>query len=347
MKALFYGVVSLTLGGSWTVLGVLLVRALLSRCPMWVRIPLWGLAGLRLLCPFVVESKWSLFGFWREASSGASGTAPENTALPAVLWAAGAVCMAVYYLISRWRLEKQIRHGTWVRDNIYRVRGLPCGFVLGVFRPRIYLPAGMDAQAEGHILSHEKAHIARGDHLWKPLGFLALSVHWFNPLIWMAYGLFCRDMELACDARVIGPLDSEGRAEYTQTLLTCSGGGRSPGPAFGENSVKARARAVMRHRKTSWAGILAWVLSSVLLFLCFLTVPPAAEAAVRTEPEPLPDISEKARQEQEVLEQELEELRIRFQVCLNSESAQYAEGHREHVWENGTISVHGAEHGHH
>ena len=225
----------MSISASWLVIAVLAVRFLLKKAPKWVNILLWGIVAVRLVCPISIESALSLIPsaetIPNEVLSGPTFdvqtgidpidtqinnylgdryfegvTVPANngfdvmTAL-AFVWGIGALLMAVYTAFSYWRLQRKVSEAVIFRDNIYQCENVGSPFVLGVIKPKIYLPYHMNGQDLEHVVAHERAHIRRKDYLWKPLGFLLLAIHWFNPLMWLAYILLCRDIELACDER--------------------------------------------------------------------------------------------------------------------------------------------------
>lgn len=206
----------------------------------------------------------------------------ENTVMPvlSLVWSAGMAVLVLYAVISDWRLRRRLETAVRYRDNIFQSEYVSSPFVLGMIKPKIYLPYQLEEQNLEHVVAHEKAHISRRDHWWKPLGFFLLSVHWFNPMMWLSYVLFCRDMELACDEKVIKELGSEGRADYTQALVACSvnKGVISACPlAFGEAGVKERVKAVLHYQKPAfWIMILA-AIACVMAAVCFLTDPLTAE----------------------------------------------------------------------
>lgn len=197
-----------------------------------------------------------------------------------VVWLAGLGAMMLYALFSYLSLRFHLRMAAWVRDNIYECDGLESPFILGILRPRIYLPSDLDSETRAMVLAHENAHLKRLDHIFKPLGFFVLSVHWFNPVIWLGYRSFCRDIELACDERVIRTMDKAGIRAYSEALVRCSVPRRSPALcplAFGEGDVKGRIKRMLdRPRLTKGMLVLA-VIATVLLTVCFLTNPIQAE----------------------------------------------------------------------
>ncbi len=297
---------NVSIAASWMVLAVIALRFLWKKAPKWSHVALWGLVAVRLLLPFSIESGFSLIPSAETVPQvllhyeGALQQSPayldivsnpnfsSTVSLPlgqtvgsfqwqmvdiTFMWLIGMGVLLLYALVSWWRLRRRVAAAVRYRDNIFQSEHVDSPFVLGVFQPRIYLPFQMDAQDMEQVIAHERAHIARKDHWWKPLGFLLLTIHWFNPLLWYAYTLFCRDMELACDERVIRDMDSERRADYVQALVACSVNRRMPALAFGEVGVKERVQSVMNYQKPArWVAAFA-VLVCAVVAVCFLTDP--------------------------------------------------------------------------
>lgn len=192
------------------------------------------------------------------------------------VWLGGAVAMLLYALISYLRLKHKVRASVKVEKGVYVCDDISDPFILGLIRPKVYLPSGMDETTKGYVLAHEKAHLKRFDHIWKPLGFLLLAVYWFNPLLWLAYILLCRDIELACDEKVVKELDDTGKAAYSEALVTASVSRRSIAAcplAFGETGVKSRVKSVLNYKKPAFWIILVAILACIAVAVCFLTVP--------------------------------------------------------------------------
>ena len=213
--------------------------------------------------------------------------------LPSVIWALGVGVMAVLALVGYVSLGETVAASAPLGGNVYVCDEIRSPFILGLFRPRIYLTSGMDETARACVLRHEQAHLRRWDHVWKPLGYALLAVYWYHPLMWVAYVLFCRDMELACDERVIRGMAAGERAAYSQTLLDCSQGRRWVAAcplAFGEVGVKTRIKAVLRHKKPALWAVLAAVVVCAVLAVCFLTDPkgaaePEGSGTTQTDPD--------------------------------------------------------------
>ena len=192
------------------------------------------------------------------------------------VWALGAAAMLLWAGASALRLRRHLRTAVKEAGGVYVSEFAPSPFVFGLARPRIYLPAELDARERELVTAHERAHIRRGDHLAKALGWLLLSLHWYDPLMWLCWALFCRDVELACDERVVKDLTPEGRADYAAALLKCSAPRRGFAPlAFGETGVRQRVKRALGYKRPAvWLGVLGALLC-LLAAVFFLTDPPA------------------------------------------------------------------------
>ena len=311
MSEIFLKIVNMSISAGYIVLAVLLLRLLLKKAPKWITVVLWGIVAVRLVCPFSLESALSLIPS-KETVSPSIMTDPLptiNTGILAinsainpiigeslaptpgssvnplqiwipiltVVWVLGMVALLIYAVISYARIKKQIGTAVLLCNNVYQSENVESPFVLGIIKPKIYLPFGVDEKNLEYVVAHEMAHIHRKDHLWKPLGFLLLTLHWFNPLMWLGYVLLCRDIELACDEKVIKALDREGRDDYSEALLTCSVNRRMIAAcpiAFGEVGVKARIKSILNYKKPAFWIILAAVVACMAVAVCFLTNPP-------------------------------------------------------------------------
>lgn len=318
LAGLFLKILNMGIGASWLVMAVLLLRLLLAKAPRWANVLLWGIVALRLLCPVLPECSLSLIPSPETVSpdimmeelptvqtgipavnrlvnpriSQSFAPAPWASANPlqiwipvaALVWITGTAVLLAYTVVSYWRLRKRVDTAVLLRDNIFQNEGVSTPFVLGIWKPRIYLPFQMEGQSLEHVIAHEQAHIRRRDHWWKPMGFFLLAAYWFHPLLWLAYILFCRDIELACDERVIRKLDNGQRADYTQALLACSASRRRLAPcplAFGEVGVKKRVKSVMNYKKPVLGLVAASVIACALLAACFLTNPKQADFDIK------------------------------------------------------------------
>lgn len=195
-------------------------------------------------------------------------------AVAGTVWLTGVLALVGYAIFGYWRIRRKVRASIPRSENVWICDDIQSPFLLGVFKPRIYLPSGMDEQTIDHVLAHENSHLARLDHIWKPLGYFILAVHWFNPLVWLSYVLFCKDLELACDEKVISTLDTEKKTAYSQALLNCSTPRRFVAAyplAFGEVSIKARIKRVLHYKKPAiWVLIVA-LLATTMSAGCLLT----------------------------------------------------------------------------
>lgn len=313
MSGLFLKIVNMSISASWILLAVLLLRLLLKKAPKWITVLLWGIVAIRLICPFTIESVMSLIPSAETISPQVLIENPEintgfhilnNTINPIIqdstvmvspeksintlqlfvlifskIWVVGIAGMLLYTIISYIRVKRKIGTAILLRGNIFQSENVISPFVLGIIKTKIYLPFNMNEQDMEHVIAHERAHINRKDHWWKPLGFLILTLHWFNPLMWLGYVLLCRDIELACDEKVVKELNTEERADYSQALLTCSVNRRTIAAcplAFGEVGVKGRVKSVLHYKKPAFWIILVSVLVCLIAAVCFLTDPASA-----------------------------------------------------------------------
>ena len=297
MTTWFTSVLDMSLDGAVLILLVLCLRQLFGKASKRLAVLMWAVAAVRLLCPLTLKSAFSLM----PSLAGVPSSAAENmwtltvmeetlrlpvaetpvTTMPfmtvgAVLWLMGVLVMLVYTVSAYRRTKRTLQEAVCLYDNVYECDRIPTPFIFGVCRPRIYVPSAMATEDRRFVIAHETAHIARWDHLWKPLGFLVLSLHWFNPLVWVAYVLFCRDMEAACDERVLIELGSACKKAYADVLINCAAPTRRIAAcplSFGETNVKKRVRAVLRYRQPSFWLSAATLTACLLLMLCFLTDP--------------------------------------------------------------------------
>ncbi|MBQ9134220.1 MAG: hypothetical protein IJX64_06785 [Clostridia bacterium] len=317
MTAIFLKLLNMSITASWLVLAVVVLRLLLKKAPKAITCALWALVAIRLLCPFSIESMFSLIPSAEPVSpeivytekptvntpaespvqtvtpniaEPTLPTAPIEPTVPAVstdpveialtvasaVWILGIVCMTVYALVSYLRLRKKVAEAVEIEQNVYLCDHVDTPFILGIFRPRIYLPSAIGETDMRYVLAHERAHLRRRDHWWKPLGFALLTVYWFNPVLWVAYVLLCRDIELACDERVIRDMGVEDKKAYTSALLNCSIPRKMIAAcplAFGEVGVKARIKSVLHYKKPAFWIILVAVIATIAVAVGFLTDP--------------------------------------------------------------------------
>ena len=383
MANIFLHLLNMSLAAGVLVVAVVLLRLAFFKAPRWIHCLLWALVAVRLLCPFVIESDFSLMPSAATVPVSTLESTPEPPTTqpivsdtpapsnpvvdipvidtpvvdtpvidtpvvdtpvidtpvvdtpvidtPAVdapivntpvekpssnvtvstpapkadtnpwqtvlsvaswLWLAGMLAMAIYAAVTTLRLRRQVVEAAHLRDNLWQCDHLRSPFILGAFRPRIYLPSDLDGIARDSVVAHEQAHLHRHDHWWKPLGFLLLTVYWFNPLMWVAYILLCRDIEAACDERVVRNMNADSRRSYSEALLLCSAPRRlvSACPlAFGETSVKSRIKSVLSYKKPTIWIIVAALLVSTVAGVCLLTDPKSDKPA--KEPDSKTDIT--------------------------------------------------------
>lgn len=310
MEKVFLEVLNMSLASSVLILVVCIARLLLKKAPKWISCVLWGLVAVRLICPVSIESALSLLpsaepvpadiAMMRKPSidSGISAVnqvinpviernftpTPIASANPlqivlfmfSIVWITGIVALGLYAIISYALLYRKVRGSITFKDNIKQCDYIETPFIFGIVRPSIYIPSGITQEQFYHVIAHEKAHLKRLDHVWKPLGFLALVIHWFNPLVWVSYVMLCKDIEIACDEKVISDMNKKNAISYSQTLLECSVGRKNilmcP-LAFGEVSVKERVKHVLHYKKPGRLIACIALIACVVVAMCFLTNP--------------------------------------------------------------------------
>ena len=310
LTQLFLKVFNMSVAASWLVMAVMVLRLIFRKAPKFLFCVLWGLVALRLVVPFSFESILSLvpsaetvpaniaqtdFPVVRTGISALNSTFNtmilENL-MPKVqdsvnpmqvvvnvataVWLTGTAAMLGYAVFSYVRLRREVAEGMETEQGVWVCDRIPGSFILGVFRPRIYLSSDLQGTDREYVLAHERAHIKRFDHLWKPLGFVILCLHWFNILVWFAYALLCRDIELACDEKVIKEMGTEIKKSYSDALINCSVPRKmiSACPlAFGETGVKGRIKSVLNYKKPAFWIIVVAIISSIAVAVCFLTNP--------------------------------------------------------------------------
>lgn len=312
MEQIFLELLNMSLAACLLILAVMLLRLVLKKAPKWSRCAMWAIVAFRLVCPFTLESALSLIPSADEipvevtyagqagVQSGisfAQGTAtlilPESLAptpmysvnpmqvvlyIAALLWLVGMAGMLIYMAVSFLRLRWRVREAACLEGNVWVCDRVGSPFILGIIRPKIYLPSDISQEDMVHVLAHERAHLKRRDHWWKPLGFLVLTVHWFNPLVWVAYVLLCRDIELACDEKVIRDMGEEEKKPYASALINCAAERKSIAAcplAFGETGVKGRIKSVLNYKKPIFWVVWLAVAACIVLAVCFLTDPRA------------------------------------------------------------------------
>lgn len=320
MEHIFLKLFNMSITASWAIAAVMALRLLLRTAPKWIRCALWAIVAVRLVCPFSLESRFSLVPsaetvlpagmhtqipystspaidtgisavdsilnpiLLESVSAPESGADPLHTLISAgsIVWAAGVIVLLGYGLFSYFRIHRKVEEAVLLRGNVYLCDAVRSPFILGLIRPRIYLPSSMeeisdraDAQTD-YVLTHEQAHLRRGDHWWKLLGYLLLAVYWFNPLVWTAYILLCRDIELACDERAVRDLNLNARKAYSEALVACSMKRRllmACPLAFGEVGVKERVKTVLYYKKPAFWLSVAAIAACAAVAVCFLTNP--------------------------------------------------------------------------
>ena len=310
MSSVFLKIVNMSITASWLILAVVLVRLLLKKAPKWIPCLLWGLVAIRLICPFSFGSIFSLIPssetiptnitvqqepainsgitavneFINPVIAESFTPAPTDSVNPlqiiipvaAIVWIAGIVIMLAYAFISYIKLKKTVSVCVPVGERILSCDEVKAPFILGVFRPVIYVPSSMSGETLDLVIHHETSHLQRHDHWWKPLGYLLLAVYWFNPLCWIAYILLSRDIEMACDEKVIRDMDKDEMAAYSQALLDCSFPRRRIAAcplAFGEVGVKERVKGVLNYKKPAFWIILIAIIACIVLAVCLMTDP--------------------------------------------------------------------------
>ena len=310
MESVFLHLLNMSITAGWLVLAVVVLRLVFRRAPKWIHCLLWVLVALRLVFPVSIESVFSLIPsaetvpvdtFLYDTPSIHSGVpvvdavvnpvisngfAPQElgsvnpmhvaSIIAANIWILGMAAMVLYAVIATLRLRYRVREAAYLRENIWQCDRISTPFILGVIRPRIYLPTLLGAVEAQSVVAHERAHLARRDHWWKPLGFLLLTVYWFHPLLWVGYVLLCRDIEAACDQRVVRDMDVEGRREYSRVLLACSAPRHIIAAcplAFGETGVKSRIKSVLNYKKPAFWLVVAAIVATIVAAVCLLTNP--------------------------------------------------------------------------
>lgn len=316
MGNIFLKFLNLSITAGWLILAIMLFRFVFRKTPKWVNCLLWGMVAIRLICPAFAESSFSVLPSTAlvKTTSVASGEmqnyipsidsdlpivenvinpalnesfaySDEDSAAPiqivtyvaGIIWLCGMALLLLYALISRLRIHLMVREAVSYKDHIYECDGVSSPFILGIVKPKIYLPSGVEEKEREYIIAHESAHLKRKDHWWKPFGFLLLAIYWFQPLCWLAYILLCRDIELACDEKVIKDMDFDEKKEYSKVLLACGQQRKmimACPLAFGEVGVKERVKTVLNYKKPAFWIVLVAIAACLIIGVCFLTNPP-------------------------------------------------------------------------
>ncbi|MBR6806747.1 MAG: hypothetical protein IKM46_00050 [Clostridia bacterium] len=320
MSELFLRILNVSITASWLGVAVFFARFLLKKSPRWVSVVLWALVGIRLICPISIESSLSMIPstetvpkeiittdtpqihsgvtYFNSAvnpiisdalapSQEVSKTPAETIAEAAsVVWLIGVGIMLIYCAWSYIFIRLKVREAAKVKNNIFECDRISTPFVLGLIKPRIYLPSKTDEKDTEYVIAHEMAHIKRLDHIWKPLGFLLLSVYWFNPVLWVAYVFLCRDIEVACDERVLAKMGEDKKADYSSALINCSVPRkmiRACPLAFGEVGVKRRVKNILSYKKPAFWLIVVGLIVCIAVGVFFLTDPLGRETELNSE----------------------------------------------------------------
>lgn len=318
MGEIFLKLLNMSINGGWLILAVLFIRLIFKKVPKWVRCLLWGIVAIRLVCPFYIESPFSILPSAEpiKSSTVVEGevqnyipsidsrlTIVENTINPILtetftynesnsavplaplqavtyaagfVWGLGMILLIICAAVSAIKLNKLVREAVCIRDNVYICDAVKSPFILGIVRPRIYLSSAVSERNMDYILAHESAHLKRKDHLWKALGYLLLCIYWFNPLCHIAYSLLCKDIELACDEKVVKDMAFYEKKEYSKVLLSCAAQRRMVMVcplAFGEVGIKQRVKSVLNYKKPMLWIVIAAAAVCAILAVCFLTNP--------------------------------------------------------------------------
>lgn len=300
MESVFVRIFNMSIVASWLILAVIILRLILKKAPKRIRYVMWAMVGVRLALPFSFESGFSLVPNAQrlnEASgssttyigshtgesltANAQSTSVDALSVISIVWAVGAALMLVYMIASFLSLSKMVRERIRLRDNIWLCDRIQSPFVLGVFRPQIYLLSSMSERETEYVIAHEKTHLKHLDNIWKPLGFVLLCMHWFNPLCWLAYWLFNKDIELACDESVVKGLDIKGKKQYSTALLSCSSFRHivTACPlAFGENNIKQRIVSILSYKKPTVRVLVVALAACTAVAVSFMTDPLSTKA---------------------------------------------------------------------
>ncbi len=288
MNNIFNEILNMSWDASILIIAVIVARLLMRKAPKYFRKLLWGLVGIRLLFPFSVKSVFSLhpgdnisvggFAMQRSDTQSTVSTELEFAEILPFIWIAVGAALLIYGTLSYIRLKFKISNAVRDKNNIYLSEKVDSPFVCGFLKPKIYFPYNIDADAKSCILLHEQAHIKTGDHIFKAIGFILLCFYWFNPLIWISYFLYCKDIELACDEAVLKGYGEERRKQYAQAIIEIGVNKvrLSACPvAFGEVSIKERVKNALSYKKAGKIIFTISVFACVFVAICFMTEPKA------------------------------------------------------------------------
>lgn len=306
MTEFFATLLNMSIVASFMVLAVIILRLILKKSPKWIRCVMWGMVAVRLIVPFSFESKFSLIPNAQKVNSASSSTTsyinssvesyaptqattnpPDVLSILSIVWIVGVALMLAYLIFSYIRLSRMVIGSVRLKENIWLCDHISSPFVLGIFKPKIYLFSSMDESQNKYVIAHEQAHLKRFDNIWKPMGFVILSIYWFNPLIWLAYWLFIKDIELACDESVIKTLNFNDKKAYSSALLSCSTTIKTALAcplAFGESNVKQRIKSVLSYKKPKFYIMVGTILACIVAFALFMTNPIGAIENEDTKP---------------------------------------------------------------
>ena len=310
MSDIFLKLLNMSLAASWLIAAVIILRLIARKTPRWIICLLWGLVAIRLVCPFSIESPFGLVSSDEVITKNIlseshhklnittgvktldavvneylGDTYHEGTSVVydygnilmsklSVIWICGVFGLLLYVIIMNLRLRGHLKEAVLLKEKIYLCDYVRSPFIFGFFSPYIYLPSGIDESDIEYVIAHEKAHLQRKDHIWKMTAFLILAIYWFNPLSWVAFILFCRDIELACDEKVIKNMSAAEKKEYSESLLSCSFKKRIAivyPLAFGEVGVKQRVKSILSYKKPTFAVLFLSFLGFIVIGICFLT----------------------------------------------------------------------------
>lgn len=305
---IFLRLLNMSLMASWLIVVVIILSLIARKAPRWIVCLLWGLVAIRLICPFSIESSYSLvpsekvitknilseLQHKRSITTGVDATINEYLGdtyhegtsvaydhIPMLkigtIWVCGVLGLFFYIIIMNLWLRGHLKEAVLLQEKIYLCDYVHSPFIFGFFHPYIYLPPGIDKSDMKYVIAHEKAHLQHKDHIWKIIAFILLTIYWFNPLIWVAFVLFCRDIELACDEKVIKNLSMSEKKAYSESLLSYSLKKRVAivyPLAFGEVGVKQRVKSILNYKKPAlWVVCLSFLVC-IVVGVCFLTTLP-------------------------------------------------------------------------
>lgn len=303
MSDIFLKLLNLSITANWLIVAVIIFRLIARKTPRWIICLLWGIVAIRLICPFSIESSFSAIPsneiilknittkvetvdarvnthFEDISQEGTNEVFDYKNILLSELsavWLCGILGLLLFSIIMNLRLKQHLKEAVLLHEKIYLCDYARSPFIFGLFRPHIYLPSGIDKKDMEYVILHENAHLQRKDHIWKVIAFLLLTIYWFNPLSWISFILFCRDIELACDEKVIKNLSMSEKKAYSVSLLSCSFKKRTAivyPLAFGEVGVKQRVKYILHYKKPAFGIIILSFLACIMIGVCFLTTSP-------------------------------------------------------------------------